>query len=153
MSSRLFQKIREERGLVYSIYSSLNLFRDAGALLVYAGTAPKNAGAVARLILEEFRLLRGRLVSADELNRAKQSIKGAIMLSLESSSSRMTHLAQQMIYYGRFYKLAEILDNIESVKARDIRALANDICDAGVFSLAALGSRNGRDLNSVSTKF
>ena len=115
MSSRLFQNIREKRGLVYSIYSMLNLYHDAGSLVVYAGTAPEKAVEVVELTLKEFRRLREQLVSAQELKRAKENIKGSVMLSLESSSSRMTHLAQQLIYYGRFYKLEEILDAVERV--------------------------------------
>jgi predicted Zn-dependent peptidase len=149
MSSRLFQNIREKRGLVYSIYSMLNLYHDAGALVVYAGTAPGNASEVVELTLKEFTKLRERLVSPQELKRAKESIKGSVMLSLESSSSRMTHLAQQQIYYGRFYKLEEILGAVERVTARDIRHLANRIFDSSYLTLTALGSRNGGDLESV----
>jgi predicted Zn-dependent peptidase len=149
MSSRLFQNIREKRGLVYSIYSMLNLYRDAGALVVYAGTAPGNASKVIDLTLKEFGTLRKQLVSSQELKRAKENIKGSVMLSLESSSSRMTHLAQQMIYYGRFYKLEEILDAVERVTARDIRHLANKIFDSSYLTLTALESRNGGYLKSV----
>jgi predicted Zn-dependent peptidase len=149
MSSRLFQNIRERRGLVYSIYSMLNLYQDAGALLVYAGTAPENALQVVDLTLKEFGRLRERLVSTQELKRAKEYIKGSVMLSLESSSSRMTHLAQQLIYYGRFYRLEEILDAVERVTARDIRQLANEIFDSSYVTLTALGSRNGEDLKSM----
>ncbi len=149
MSSRLFQNIREKRGLVYSIYSMLNLYHDAGALVVYAGMAPENASEVVELTLKEFGKLRHRLVSPQELKRAKENIKGSVMLSLESSSSRMTHLAQQQIYYGRFYKLEEILGAVERVTARDIRNLANRIFDSSYLTLTALGSRNGGSLESV----
>jgi predicted Zn-dependent peptidase len=149
MSSRLFQNIRERRGLVYSIYSMLNLYHDAGALVVYAGTAPGNASKVVDLTLKEFGKLREELVSSQELKRAKENIKGSVMLSLESSSSRMTHLAQQIVYYGRFYKLEEILGAVERVTAREIRHLANRIFDPSYLTLTALGSRNGRGLESV----
>ena len=149
MSSRLFQNIREKRGLVYSIFSMLNLYQDAGALVVYAGTAPENASEVVDLTLKEFVRLRDQLVSSEELKRAKENIKGSVMLSLESSSSRMTHLAQQLIYYGRFYKLEEILGAVERVTAREIRNLANRIFDSSYLTLTALGSQNGRDLRSV----
>lgn len=149
MSSRLFQNVRERRGLVYSIYSMLNLYRDAGSLVVYAGTAHDKAAEVVDLVLKEFGSLRTKLVAAQELKRAKEYVKGSVMLSLESSSSRMTHLAQQLIYYGRFYRLEEILDSVERVTARDIRNLANRIFDNSTLALTALGSRNGRDLNTV----
>jgi predicted Zn-dependent peptidase len=149
MSSRLFQNIRERRGLVYSIYSMLNLYRDAGTLVVYAGAAPEKASEVVNLILKEFRGLRNSLVSAQELKRAKEYIKGSVLLSLESSSSRMTNLAQQLIYHDRFVKLEEILDAVNRVSARDIRHLANKMFDSTTLALTALSGRNGRDLNAV----
>jgi predicted Zn-dependent peptidase len=149
MSSRLFQNIRERRGLVYSIYSMLNLYRDTGSLVVYAGVAPEKASEVVTLVLKEFGRLRETLISSQELKRAKEYVKGSVMLSLESSSSRMTHLAQQLIYYGHFYKLEEILDAVNSVTSRDIRNLANRIFDDSTLALTALSNRNGRDLNTV----
>ncbi len=152
LSSRLFQKVREKRGLVYSIYSMLNLYRDAGTLVVYAGTAPEKAVEVLELTLKELRSLRERLVSHEELRIAKESIKGSVMLSLESSSSRMAHIAQQLIYYHHFFELEEILRGIERVTARDIRHLANKIVDSSFLTLTALGSKNGRDLKSVAIK-
>jgi predicted Zn-dependent peptidase len=146
MSSRLFQNIREKRGLVYSIYSMLNLYQDAGALVVYAASAPGKALEVVGLTLKEFKRIREQLVSSVELKRAKENIKGSVMLGLESSSSRMTHLAQQLIYYGRFYGLEEILGAVEQVTAREIRELANRIFDPSFLTLAALSSRNGNEL-------
>jgi predicted Zn-dependent peptidase len=149
MSSRLFQNIREKRGLVYSIYAMLNLYHDAGSLVVYAGSAPEKAPAVVELTLKEFRRLREQLVSPQELQRAKENIKGSVMLGLESSSSRMTHLAQQLIYYGRFYRLEEILGAVERVTVREIRDLANRIFDASSLNLTALSNRNGDELKAV----
>jgi predicted Zn-dependent peptidase len=127
----------------------LNLYRDAGTLVVYAGAAPEKASEVVNLILKEFAKLRDDLVSPQELRRAKDYVKGSVMLSLESSSSRMTHLAQQLIYYGRYYKLEEILDAVDHVSAREIRHLANKMFDDATLALTALSSRNGRDLNAV----
>ncbi len=149
MSSRLFQNIREKRGLVYSIYSMLNLYHDAGSLMVYAGTAPENASKVVELILKELGRLKTQLVSSQELKRAKENLKGMVMLSLESSSSRMAHLAQQLIYHGRYYQPEEILEAVERVTAREIRNLANKTFDSSHLMLTALSSRNGRDLQSV----
>jgi predicted Zn-dependent peptidase len=149
MSSRLFQNIREKRGLVYSIFSMLNLYRDAGALVVYAGTASENAKEVIDLTLYEFRRLREQLVPPGELRRAKENIKGSVMLSLESSSSRMTNLAQQLIYYGHFKSLEEVLGAVERVSAREIRDLANRIFDSSFLNLTALDSRNGGGLKSM----
>jgi predicted Zn-dependent peptidase len=152
LSSRLFQNIRERRGLVYSIYSMLNLYRDAGALMVYAATAPKNASEVVALTLEEFKKLRHKPVLSRELKRAKENIKGSLMLSLESTSSRMTHLAQQLIYYGRYYKIEEIIDAVDRVTPRDIRHLANRIFDSAFLTLTALSGGNGRALRSLSLR-
>ncbi len=152
MSSRLFQNIREKRGLVYSIYSAPNVYRDAGALIVYAGCAPERAASVVELTLRELRNLRNKPVPADELKRAKENIKGQFMLSLESTSSRMTHLAQQEIYYGRFYTMKEIMDGFDGVRARDVRRLANEIFDSSGLGLTVLTSSNGRDLKSVNLR-
>ena len=150
MSSRLFQNIREKRGLVYSIYSMQNPYHDAGSLVVYAGTAHDKAAQVVELTVKEFAVMREQLVSREELKRAKECIKGAITLGLESSSSRMTNLAQQMIYYGRLYEMEEVLRAVERVTARDIRNLANSIFDPSQFTLTALCGGNGADLKSVS---
>jgi predicted Zn-dependent peptidase len=152
MSSRLFQNIRERRGLVYSIYSMLNLYHDAGSMVIYAGTAPENASKVVALVLRELGKLKSQMVSSQELRRAKENIKGLVMLSLESSSSRMTHLAQQLIYHGRHYTPEEILAAVERVTAREIRLLANRIFDASTLNLTSLSSRNGRDLRSLVMK-
>jgi predicted Zn-dependent peptidase len=149
MSSRLFQNIRENRGLVYSIYSMLNLYRDAGSLVIYAGAAPERAEEVVELTLKELKKLREQLVAPQELKRAKEYIKGAVMLGLESSSSRMTHLAHQLIYHGRLFQLEEILRAIDRVTAREIRLLANRIFDPSYFTLTALGSRNTASLKSA----
>jgi len=149
MSSRLFQNIREKRGLVYSIYSMLNQYRDAGTMVVCAAAAPDKASEVVKLSLREFGRLRDRIVSSRELSRAKENIKGSIMLSLESSSSRMSNLAQQMMYLDRFYKLEEIQEAVERVTAREIRDLANRMFDASCLTLTALSSRNGRNLKSI----
>jgi predicted Zn-dependent peptidase len=149
MSSRLFQNIREKRGLVYSIYSMLNLYSDAGSLIVYAGMAPENASQVVDLTMKELGRLKEQLVSAQELKRAKENIKGSVLLSLESSNSRMTHLAQQLIYYERFYEPEEILRALERVTAREIRSLANRIFDSSSLMLTALSNRNGGSLTSV----
>ena len=152
MSSRLFQKIREKRGLVYSIYSSLNVYRDAGTMLVYAGMAPGKAQAVVDLTIKELRDLRQKLVSSDELKRAKESMKGAVVLSLESSSSRMTNLAQQLLYFGEFISMQEVLDGFDTVNARDVRRLANEMFDSSYLTLTALGGENSPGLESVSLK-
>ena len=149
ISSRLFQNIREKKGLVYSIYSMLASYHDAGTLTVYAGTAHETAVEVLELTLKEFWKMRQELVSGDELKRAKECIKGAITLGLESSSSRMTNLAQQMIYHGRLHHLEETLSAVERVTDREIRELADRILDPAHFVLTVLGGGNGADIKAV----
>ena len=131
MSSRLFQHIREERGLAYSVFSTLTAYSDAGMATVYAGCATDKVGEVADLTITELRELRARLVPEEELRRAKDHLKGSLMLSLENTSSRMTHLARQEIYFGRQFTLDEILAGIESVSAEDVRRVANDLFQDG----------------------
>ncbi len=103
MSSRLFQNIRERQGLAYTVYSELTMYRDAGCMLVYAGTSQKSAGKVVNSIVRELRTLADTAVSEDELRRAKDQLKGSYVLGLESTSSRMANLARQELYYHRFF--------------------------------------------------
>jgi predicted Zn-dependent peptidase len=152
MSSRLFQNIREKRGLVYAIDSILSLYRDTGTLVVAAATAPQSAATVVRLVLKEFKRLRDQPVSLEELKRAKECLKGSLTLSLESSSSRMTYLAQQQIDFGRFYRLSEILDQIDRVRRGDIQRLAREIFASSSITLAALGNNNGNPLESLTLR-
>src|SRR5204863_5336120 len=101
MSSRLFQNIREKRGLAYSVFSGLNTFRDVGCLAVYAGTGTANARTVVELIMEEFRRLKAAPPASEELQRVKDYLKGSMLLGLESTPSRMSNLARQEMYFGR----------------------------------------------------
>src|SRR5260221_12900454 len=125
MSSRLFQKIREEQGLVYSIYSDLNPYRDTGCLTVYAGTSLESTRKVVDSVLAEFHELKSEMIPAEELRRAKDQLKGSLMLSLESSTSRMSNLARQEMYFDHFYGLDELIEKIESVTADELFQLSN----------------------------
>jgi predicted Zn-dependent peptidase len=149
VSSRLFQNIREKKGLVYSIESNLNLYRDAGSLVVSAAASPSAAGTVVELILREFRRMKAEPVSSDELRRAKDFLEGSLMLGLESSSARMTHLAQQQLYFGRIFTPSEITDFLEKVKPKDIRRMAGEIFLPSSLALTALGHNSGPKLDSV----
>jgi predicted Zn-dependent peptidase len=130
MSSRLFQKIREERGLVYSVYSGVSTFADTGTLTVYAATSPRRADEVTRLVV-------------DEVTVAKEHLKGSLMLALESTSSRMSNLARQEIHYGKQITLEETLGGIEKVTRRKLTNMARKVLDGQRLSLAAVG-RVGR---------
>jgi predicted Zn-dependent peptidase len=133
MSSRLFQHIREERGLAYAVFSNITAYTDAGMITVYAGCANDKVDEVVDLTLAELRDLRVSAVPHEELRRAKDHLKGSLMLSLENTSSRMSHLARQQIYFGRHVTLDEMLARIESVSADDVQRVANDLfCDGQV---------------------
>lgn len=142
-SSRLFQKIREEAGLAYSVYSDLAVFADAGCLAVGAGTAVEAVPAVLEFTMREFRDLKERPVPADELRRAKDHLKGSLMLSLESPGSRMANLARQDLYYGRVRSLDEVSEEVESVTAEQVQALANEWFDRPKIALSVLGNLGG----------
>jgi predicted Zn-dependent peptidase len=142
MSSRLFQNIREKRGLVYSISSGITAYTDAGLLSIYAGTSLESAPEVIRLTLEEIRRLRGERLGEPELRRAKDHIKGGLVISLESSSARMSHLARQEIYFGRQLPLDEILGGIEAVTADDVQRVAAGVFD-GRLGASVLGNLRG----------
>ncbi len=140
MSSRLFQSVREEAGLAYSIYSELSPYRDTGALSVYAGTSVEKTREMVRLIMEEFRHLKASPVSDEELERAKNQSKGNIVLGLESSSARMSNLARQQMYYGRFATLDEIVADVDRVTAGDVQRLAQELLKPDGISLTLLGN-------------
>jgi predicted Zn-dependent peptidase len=139
MSSRLFQRIREERGLAYSVYSALNAFADSGVLVVYAATSPKSGREVVRLTLEELWRLRDDGPTADELEVAREHLKGSLMLSLESTSSRMANLARQEIYQGRQQSLAETIRGVDRVKVDQVHALAQSLVGSKQLAMAAVG--------------
>jgi predicted Zn-dependent peptidase len=143
MSSRLFQAIREERGLAYSIYSEMNPFRDTGSLAVYAGCAVDKTREVLDLTLAEFRRIKDELVSEEELKRAQDQLKGNMVLGLESSSSRMSNLARQQMYFGRFFSVDDITSEVNRVTREDIQRLAVELIQSEKLALTLLGNLGG----------
>jgi predicted Zn-dependent peptidase len=141
MSSRLFQHVREERGLAYSVFSNLTAYSDAGMITVYAGCAAEKVNEVIDLTLAEFKALREASVPDDELRRAKDHLKGSLMLSLENTSSRMSHLARQHIYFGRHISLDEMLASIEAVTAGAVQEVASDLFREGAFVTTVVGPK------------
>ena len=139
MSSRLFQTVREDRGLAYSIYSELNPFRDTGSLCVYAGASIEKADEVVRLTLGEIRRLKEETVDAAELDRAKAQLKSNIVMGMESSGSRMSNLARQQMYYGRFFGVEEIVADIERVTVDEVQQLAQELFQTERLALTMLG--------------
>lgn len=139
MSSRLFQKIREDYGLAYSIHSFISPYADTGLLGIYAGTSPAFFNKVLKMSLEELKILRNVKVSDNEIKRSKDQLKGNLILSLESSTSRMNQLAKQEIYFGRYFSMDEIIAEIEKVRGDNIQSLAKKLLEDSFFNLAILG--------------
>jgi predicted Zn-dependent peptidase len=140
MSSRLFQNIRERQGLAYAVFSELNPYRDTGCLSIYAGTSIESAPKVVQSILKEFRQLKEQAVNDEELRRAKDHLKGSLMLSLESTGSRMSNLARQEMYFSRFFTLDELVESIELVTAADVQRIAQTFFDPKQIALTVLGN-------------
>jgi predicted Zn-dependent peptidase len=140
MSSRLFQSVREERGLAYSIYSELNPFRDTGSVAVYAGCATEKTREVLELTLAEMARMKDEPVPHDELKRAKDQIKSNMVLGLESSSARMSNLARQQMYHGRFLSAEEIVAEVERVTSEDVQRLARELFVSEGLALTLLGN-------------
>jgi predicted Zn-dependent peptidase len=143
MSSRLFQNIRERQGLAYAIFSEVSPYTDSGVLSVYAGTSPESAEQLIRSVVEEFRRIRREAVSEEELRRAKDHLKGSMMLSLESTSARISNLARQAMYFDRFFSLDEMLASIEGVTREELLAIAGDFFEPGRLALTVLGNLKG----------
>src|SRR3984885_3789485 len=140
MSSRLFQTIREDQGLAYSISSEMNPFRDTGSLCVYAGTSVDKTQKVLQLTLQELRRLKQETVSEAELKRAKDQLKSNMVIGLESSGSRMSNLARQQMYFGRFFGIDEIIEEIEAVTPDDVQELAQQLFRPEAIALTLLGN-------------
>ncbi len=142
ISSRLFQKLREERGMAYSVYSYLNTHADCGTLVIHAGVSPDEAGHAIGVILRELNLLNKQMVSAEELQAAKDQLKGQFMLSMESTDNRMTRLAKNEVYLQRILSPEEILANIEKVSANAIQQLAQNLFQDQGLVLQIVGDLN-----------
>ncbi|MFN7918369.1 MAG: pitrilysin family protein [Vicinamibacterales bacterium] len=143
MSSRLFQNIREKRGLAYAVFSGLSAYRDAGSFTIYAGCANEAVGEVVDLVVEELRTVKQTPVPTAELQRAKDHLKGSLMLGLENTASRMSHVARQEIYFGRQLGLDETLQGIEAVTPDDVQRVASDLFRNGALSATVLGNVDG----------
>ena len=147
MSSRLFQTIREERGMAYSVYSDITPYRDTGSLCVFAGTSAGKALECIDLIMAEFTKLKQEPLSEEELTRAKDQLKGNILMGLESSNSRMANLARQEIYFGHFFTSDEIIARVEGVQAEQVQRMAQQLFDPERIAVTLLGRLDGIKLN------
>ena len=142
-SSRLWQTIREERGLAYSVGAGGSTFSDVGVFTIYAGTSPEHLDEVLDLSLQEMRRVVAESVSAEELKLAKDQAISSILLGLESSSARVSALARQEIIHGRRISTAETIEKIEAASADDLQRVARKFFTSESLSLGALGNLNG----------
>jgi predicted Zn-dependent peptidase len=139
MSSRLWQKIREERGLAYSVGTSTAMYMDAGVFSVYAGTSPEQAREVIELSAEELREVVKNGVTANELELAKQLSRASILMNLEDSASRAAALAESEMVHGRQITVEETLENVEAVTLDEVNGLARERFVTDDFAFAAIG--------------
>jgi predicted Zn-dependent peptidase len=147
MSSRLFQTIREERGMAYSIYSDLSPYSDTGAFCVYAGTSADKTLEMLDLVMAEFRALKETLLTEEELHRAKEQVKGNILLGLESSGSRMSNLARQEMYFNHFFSVEEVLERLDAVTADQVQVMAQKLFVSERIAVTLLGRLDGLKLH------
>jgi predicted Zn-dependent peptidase len=146
MSSRLFQEVREREGLVYAIHSGVQAYVDTGTLYVYAATDEKNFSKVLKSTLKVLRELKKTGVTEEELRRAKDHLKGSLMLSLESTSSRMNRLAKHEMHHGTFLSMDAMLSAIDGVRHEEVQALITDLLDEDRLALTTLGPLDRRNL-------
>ena len=139
LSSRLFQEIREQRGLAYSVYSYHSTYVDTGLFAVYAGTSPKNTTEVIECILKELNDIRQKGISSDELERTKAQIKGSLYLGLEAVSSRMSRLGKTELTYNRVLSPEEVVGKLEIVTLEDVLRVIGRLWQKDKISIMTLG--------------
>jgi len=139
MSSRLFQEVREKRGLAYSVYSYRSLFADAGSFAVYAGTTPQNAETVIDIVRGEIESILTEGITEAELQRSKGHVKGALVLSNEDPGSRMNRLGRQQLTTGEILSIDELIDRFEALTMDDIRRVADEVLGTGDWQTTVVG--------------
>jgi predicted Zn-dependent peptidase len=144
MSSRLFQRVREEEGLAYSIFTYSDSYEDAGIFCTSMCVLPDHGRRALRLTLEEFERIAAAGVPEDELRSAKAQIKGNLLLGLESSTTRMNRLARSEIYFGWPIPMDELVAEVDAIRSEDVQRVAGDLLGRERLSLVALGTVNGR---------
>ncbi len=140
MSSRLFQKIREEKGLVYSIYSYPSSYRNAGLFTIYAGMNPEHIQTVLEMITEEINLLVKNSFSEEDLCKSREQLKGSYILGLESTSSRMNSIGKSELLLNRIYTQEEVIKKIDDITMDDIKSVINKVFDFSKVSFSAVGN-------------
>jgi len=149
MSSRLFQSVREEHGLAYSIYSYLNGFSDCGAQVIYAGVAPGDVRQAVDVILRELRDLSRNPVPEDELSAARNQLKGNLLLSLENSDNRMSRLAKDEIYFGRSIPIGDVVREIDAVTTDQVLEVTSPLMRGENLYLQLIGNVREKEIGSL----
>lgn len=148
-TSWLFERIREDEGLAYSIYTFHSFYPRTGLLGVYAAVAPQNNARAVELTFEAFRRMRDAGVSAEDLEMNREQIKGNMLMALESTFTRMSRMAKCMMYYGRIVPVGEIIENVDAVTLGDVRAYAEEFFRADQCALMTLGPENGHTVGAI----
>ena len=148
-SSRLFQEIREKRGLAYTVYTFSSQYADTGQIGVYVGTRAENLGACLEIVAEQIEVVAAGDVTEDELARAKENLKGRIMLSMEMTSNRMSRLGKSLITDSELLDLDRILAEIDAVDASSVAELTGALLSRERLSVAAVGPSEKRVLKAV----
>lgn len=146
MSSRLFQEIREKRGLAYSVYSFISSYEDTGMFGAYVGVEPRNAQEATAVLIDELRRLGGEPIAEAELRDAKEYTKGSLLLAAESTDNQMVRLAQGEIYFGRHIPLSEVIDQVDAVTPESILALAESLLAPNQLVVTTLGAVSERSI-------
>jgi len=139
ISSRLFQSIREEKGLAYAIYSYQSNYSDAGLFTIYAGTRPNNAGQVMELIWKNITELKANGITQSELTKTKEQLKGGLLLGLESSSSRMSRIGKMELMLGKYVTLDEVVTKIDNVSLEALQQMIQSLFNSETLCFTALG--------------
>lgn len=139
MSSRLFQKIREKKGLVYSIYSYPTIYNDAGLFTIYAGMKPENLNEVTKLIYDEVRMMLKKGITKQELEKSREQLKGSYILGLESTSSRMSSIGKSELLLGRIHTPEEILDKIGKITMEGMNYIIHSIFNLDKVGISVVG--------------
>jgi predicted Zn-dependent peptidase len=144
MSSRLFQRVREQEGLAYAVYTYADSYEDSGLICAAMNVQPAHGRKALRLTLEEFDRIAAEGLPPDELDAAKAQLKGGLLLSLESTSSRMHRIARSQLYAGRLVPVDELVASIEAIASEDVRRVAGTLLARERLSLVALGGSDER---------
>lgn len=145
MSSRLFQKIREEKGLVYSVYSHPSSYKNIGTFTIYAGLNPKQIYNVVNIIKNDIEELKLNLITIDELEKSKEQLKGNYILGLESTSSRMAEIGKSELILGKMYSPKEILGKIDKVTLENVKETIDKIFNYNKFNIAYVGNITNKE--------